>query len=308
MRIKLCIILMALLASPLFAQRLSRDAKEWEDRLVAATPNYWQGVEDWELAASWSLGHIPSAAEAATFDGRSQSTPMVNLDTTSTTCAELITEPEYLADIGSPGNGLDKDIARVTLRGPGKVYLGIDSGQFPDIVLDNANCLLTIDSIVRHLLVKEGDFVVMGTAEFTGELQMYGLYAQGTIEARVGGVSSSPSDISVYGGDLLNKRVTQATAGVYLVSGGTAIQEGIIDVLTKVRVEAGELRYKPQADPSGETPSLFIIGGLFNAKESAFAITTGTVFRGPTAELWGSIKEGPGAWVDIDLSQDHPFQ
>jgi hypothetical protein len=57
-----------------------------EDRCLLSTANIWSAPDpsdNWSVPTNWSLGHMPTSAEIATFDNTSQATCVIDVAATA---------------------------------------------------------------------------------------------------------------------------------------------------------------------------------------------------------------------------------
>lgn len=283
--------------------RVRPERQTWEFEPMAATPNYWQGGGDPTVAAAWSLGHTPTAGEAAVADGRSQDAFMVNVTGAGTGPDEFVTTPDFLGDVGSPGahyNIFTTNTVKITLRGQGNAYVSpvVDTCA---VIVDKPQGEVVIGDVLTTLLMKDGIVTLLPACNIKTHLALYSDSCRLTIEG--GGGTDVPDWSVMHGGRVSCKRATGNSAAFIGVYAGEWIQTGLVHTEATVITE-GIFRYAPSADPSGESPKWFI-DGLFDVRESSFTIPVGFAVWGPNAEVLGSIAETP-TWMDFDLRQDYP--
>jgi hypothetical protein len=258
----------------------------------------WQSEDgDYTAVTSWSLGAIPTSGDIAYFDGTSHITPIINVADGAAGADEYVFTEAYRGGLASAGAGLHKTgVQKITIRGDGDYHFAIDSGDFPDVIIDNSRVQCSFDTIVRDVMIKQGYAHFLSTCAMTGEVILYGLAARALIEA------------VVHAGAFLENRraTTTSTENILQTLGGEILQTGLIETNTNIRVDMGTIRYAPSISPAAKAPDVFIGKGLFDARESKFPIVVSKFFVGPEGDAKGSIHEGVGTWGDFDLREDYP--
>lgn len=271
----------------------------------------WQSNNgDMGDAASWTLG-VPNNTTLGLMDGKlSQRSATAGL--TFATKPVFVTTPEFLGDIGQPGNPLilnGSATVQHIFRGRGRVFHGAGVEAL-SLVIDSMNlkdaALLKV--FMDDLFVKAGRVVIDTSVKFTGTntfMVVDGELANVVVEAG-SQTNRMPDTVRVVSGRLENKRDFEASTDRIVVLGGEVMQTGLFKSTMRVHVGGGIVRYEPATDPASELPFFMIDGGVLDVRGSQFAIPRTAVHVGRGGKILGSAIDKTADFTTTDLKEDYP--
>jgi hypothetical protein len=276
----------------------------------------WQGnTIVFDAAVNWDNG-IPgttAADGAAIFDGRiSQRSPQSNMDQSGAAWPfQVITRPDFLAGIGSPGNPLKyKGIATsraAMIRGPGATYLeSADGGaQFPDAVIDSNAGIVHLDGAWFGVLVKSGNVTVLPTGDILDTCVIDGYTAVLTVLEEAA-AEKLGTEFTLHDGRVNIARNWPAVAAVLSVHSGELTQTGTIASQVKYIQGGGYVIYDPLASPAALQPDAHVMGGVFDISKHRGTIPFARFIKGRNATVIGSPTSAGPSFTDYDLADDTP--
>ena len=270
---------------------------------MAAT--YWNastGVFD--TAGNWTNGVPGPSNTPAVFDGRSQQSVTSGLDR-GTVQFQLNTTRDYRGDIGAVGNSLiwnggGGDMN--TLRGRGNLYLAPDVLTSGFFTVDALGAVFFTVCKLKSLWMKSGAANLASTAEVSGVLQIMGVGSVTTIEEQAA-AEKMAAEVIMLTGILINKRITNETGQRITMSGGTLKQTGVLGSNAALYLHGGRINYAPLSSVSGNTPDIFVLGGLFDFSGSA-QVLTANLEVGVDGTVKGSALQTADSLVGRDFRQD----
>lgn len=274
-----------------------------------ATPNYWIGIQDYNVAGNWSAGNVPTSGDHAIYSGgHSQADCMVNIALGQAGPSKLTVMDDYYGSIGGPGNYLTNLVSNTThviIRGHGDYYLSPQWVGGYTLIDTKAGVTHLKNNLLQVLEVKAGQVVIDGSSgiQSGGYVHTWTERAHLVIEASA--VANYANVFECYGGTIVNKNAVDPSNRVHIIvgAGGDFRQEGLLDTSTWISVYGGIFRYAPNADPSAQAP-YFYVNGILDISESDYVIPVGRIIIGPRGEIRGSALEILGA--TLDLRQDYP--
>lgn len=301
---------------------LREPARKCEVELMAFTNNTWQAVMDgnWLNANNWTLGAVPVATHVAIFDGTSSMSVTSGL--AGGTFEQLLVKPSYGGNIGSQGDPLRLDVGTgsIVWRGRGQGFLHPEDGAFANITCDVPNPFsgnrynLVIGglgtgtaSTIAQVGIKRGNVNIMGDVNFSAPVHMLGDAARLVIDASLGGGMTEPVHIFCAAGALINKRTYRANQLLVVGDRSRVTQVGALLATNYVLVIGnGKFQYLPTSAP-GTSPSLTVIGGVYDQTDEKWDNVWGTVVTGPDALIIGGAVRGTGVFpADMNFEDEYP--
>jgi len=279
-----------------------------EDRCLLSTANIWSAaapVGAWSVSTNWSLGHMPTSMEIATFDNTSQATCVID---TSATASGI--------NIASTHTGMITAGADVTLGADGFVQAGgifsdvsftiTDAGNFSENSAAGFNAGTgTVDfngdSGTTQLLDSGGSAFnnLIHSGAGTLQLMTNALTVNGTLTNNAGTFDANNLNLTVGGLTSINAGTMQNSNSGFIhntltLSGSLNIMSATLDVGNGKAVLGGDLT----ATPSSSTFPI-IKGNLdLGGGHRTFTVNTNTF--GQFVEIEANIqngsltKDGPG--------------
>lgn len=266
---------------------------------------YWNGTtDDFASAGNWSNG-VPTGSDNAIFDGRSQVSPMTNLDR-GIDGFRLITTPTFSGDIGTASNRLKwEGIATTTehvIRGSGSVFVDTLSTT-ASFVVDSSNLVdaLNVTDGIFALYVKRGHVDVVAEATVAQSIVVCGDSASLTIE--VDTVLTAQAYIILQAGSVTSRRAIAITTP-FIMTGGEWRQEALIDNNhVNLHVLGGRFNYTPSVKTSRSLQ--FYVGGILDLSENAERVVGIPPIVLPSGTFFREQTEGGYTFL-TDLREDYP--
>jgi len=283
------------------------------------TPNYWAGTDgNWGTPGSWSLGHVPLSAEAAVFDGSTQTSVTDGLDrtgdeTNGLDLAALIVNEKYIGNIGGLSNELTLCADEVQFMGTGQLHIKagsdglstgidrliIDASSSPGVFLSDIGG----DEEITRIVILSGTVDLAGAmlAIESLEIGRGGAGGQAPVVTINGASSAAIANLLMMGGQATcNRPVTK-----FIQSGGSFVQmQGAGSISDTAVSGTGTLRYQASADLENRTyvapgATLDLSGrtSLLTIDESFFM--PGAIIRGRDDFVTITIENGYAQFTDF---------
>jgi len=204
----------------------------------------WLGTDStdptaFDAAANWSGSTLPGAGDTVIFSPSYNNACTKNIDQGTTAYGEIVVEPGFTQDIGTPTDPLTCEPAKFEYHGGGVIYADIGSAAIPVVVSSSGSGAggtygVYIKGTITTLSVSGGRVAV---ASFAGDSATLTTVRQSGGVVLLGSGSSAPTTVTVNGGELTSK-VNAATVNVYKGSftNGEAAQ-----ITTKLNAYGGRL-------------------------------------------------------------------
>lgn len=286
---------------------------------MAFTVNRWNSTTgDAGNANSWT-GGLPAANDVCVFDDTSQQSMTTGLGVA--TCEQVLVTPSYHGNIGFAGNPWRISLGTGVLvyRGAGQAFINPEWGVTASVVVDVNRALNAGDyslvlggmgvgtkGTLATLAIKRGRTRVLGDVAFGGNVYVLGSHAELLCDGPLDALNVPPN-IFATAGYVENHRKIGADGFIVAGAGSTVKQVGALLASNHVLVIGnGRFTYVPTSAP-GTSPTLSVIGGVYDQSKEQHDMVWGTTIIGPDASIIGGTVRGSGAWPpDLDLRLAYP--
>jgi len=204
----------------------------------------WLGTDStdptaFDAAANWSGSTLPGAGDVVIFSPSYNNPCTKNIDQGTTAYNEIVVEPGFTQDIGTPTDPLTCEPGKFEYHGGGVIYADLGAASIPVVITNSGSGAggtygVYLKGTITTVSVSGGRVAI---ANFAGDSATITSVNQSGGTVLLGAGSSAPTTITLNGGGLETK-VSAATVTVY---NGTFTTREAAAITTKLNAYGGRL-------------------------------------------------------------------